>query len=190
MITPEMSVNTKGWSPGQRRDLLRSFVKEYNCENIFPWEELLKSDFFKAPASTKYHGAYEGGLFDHSMNVANALCHFTKIGLTSWQRPESPLLVGIFHDACKLGKYKEDEFGGFDWAPNKDLPIYGGHGAESLIRVQQWVKLTEEEAMCIRFHMGAYEKEDWDAYGMAVERYPNVLYTHTADMAASRLLEE
>ena len=73
MVTPEMSVNTIGWSPGQRVDLLRSIVKEYGCESFFPWEELLASDFFKAPASTKYHGAYAGGLFDHSMNVANAL---------------------------------------------------------------------------------------------------------------------
>ena len=192
MITPEMSVNTIGWSPGQRVDLLRSLVKEYDCEKFFPWEELLASDFFKAPASTKYHGAYVGGLFDHSMNVANALCYFTGAQLSNpWMRPESPLLVGIFHDACKIGKYDVNTTNdGFIWAPSEDFAIYGGHGAESLIRVQQWIQLTQEEAMCIRFHMGAYEKEDWEAFDKAIKKYPNVLWTHMADMAASKLLEK
>ena len=192
MITPEMSVNTIGWSPGQRVDLLRALVKEYGCESFFPWEELLASDFFRAPASTKYHGAYVGGLFDHSMNVANALCYFTGAQLSNpWMRPESPLLVGIFHDACKIGKYDLNTTNdGFIWAPSEDFAIYGGHGAESLIRVQQWIQLTQEEAMCIRFHMGAYEKEDWEVFDKAIKKYPNVLWTHMADMAASKLLEE
>ena len=192
MITTEMSVNTIGWSPGQRVDLLRALVKEYDCESFFPWEELLASDFFKAPASTKYHGAYVGGLFDHSMNVANALCYFTGAQLSNpWMRPESPLLVGIFHDACKIGKYDVNTTNdGFIWAPSEDFAIYGGHGAESLIRVQQWIQLTQEEAMCIRFHMGAYEKEDWEAFDKAIKKYPNVLWTHMADMAASKLLEK
>ena len=192
MITPEMSVNTIGWSPGQRVDLLRALVKEYGCESFFPWEELLASDFFKAPASTKYHGAYVGGLFDHSMNVANALCYFTGAQLSNpWMRPESPLLVGIFHDACKIGKYDVNTTNdGFIWAPSEDFAIYGGHGAESVIRVQQWIQLTQEEAMCIRFHMGAYEKEDWEAFDKAIKKYPNVLWTHMADMAASKLLEK
>ena len=192
MITPEMSVNTIGWSPGPRADLLRALVKDYGCASFFPWEELLAPDFFRAPASTKYHGAYVGGLFDHSMNVANALCYFTGAQLSNpWMRPESPLLVGIFHDACKIGKYGLNTTNdGFIWAPNEDFAIYGGHGAESLIRVQQWIQLTQEEAMCIRFHMGAYEKEDWEAFDKAIKKYPNVLWTHMADMAASKLLEK
>jgi len=192
MINPEMSVNTFGWSPGQRANLLRELVKEYDCESFFPWDTLLASDFFRAPASTKYHGAYAGGLFDHSLNVANYLCYLTGAQLTEpWMRPESPLLVGIFHDACKIGKYAVNSTNdGFTWAPDKEYPIYGGHGAESLIRVQQWIQLTEEEALCIRYHMGAYEHDDWDAFDMAIKKYPNVLWTHTADMAASKLLEK
>ena len=192
MITPEMSVNTIGWSPGQRVDLLRSLVKEYGCESFFPWEELLPTDFFSAPASTKYHGAYAGGLFDHSLNVANVLCYFTGAQLTNpWMRPESPFLVGIFHDSCKIGKYAVNNTNdGFIWSPSKDMPIYGGHGSESLIRVQQWIQLTREEALCIRFHMGPYEKDDWEAYDLAIKNHPNVLWTHMADMAASKVLEK
>lgn len=192
MINPEMSVNTFGWSPGQRANLLRELVKEYDCESLFPWDTLLASDFFQAPASTKYHGAYVGGLFDHSLNVANYLCYLTGAQLTEpWMRPESPLLVGIFHDACKIGKYAVNSTkDGFTYSPDKEYPIYGGHGAESLIRVQQWIQLTEEEALCIRYHMGAYEHDDWDAFDMAIRKYPNVLWTHTADMTASKLLEK
>lgn len=191
MINSEMSVYTLGWSPGQRANLLRGVVKEYNCESFFPWDELLASDFFYAPASTKHHCAYAGGLFDHSMNVANTLCYLTGAQVTNpWMRPESPLIVGIFHDMTKLWKYHVNSTNdGFIWQPDKAATLYGGHGIESLIRVQQWVQLTEEEVLCIRFHMGAYEKEDWEAFDAAIKKYPNVLWTHTADMLASKVLE-
>lgn len=192
MMKPEMSVNTLGWTAGQRVNLLRETVKTYGCDSFFPWKELLATDFFSAPASTKYHGAYAGGLFDHSMNVANALCYLTATEVASpWMRPESPFLVGLFHDVTKIGKYMVNDTGdGFKWAPNKENAIYGGHGAESLIRVQQWIQLTEEEAMCIRFHMGAFESDDWESFGIAIKKYPNVLWTHTADMMASKIMED
>jgi len=192
MMKPEMSVNTLGWTAGQRVNLLRETVKTYGCDDFFPWKELLATDFFSAPASTKYHGAYAGGLFDHSMNVANALCYLTATEVASpWMRPESPFLVGLFHDVTKIGKYMVNDTGdGFKWAPNKENAIYGGHGAESLIRVQQWIQLTEEEAMCIRFHMGAFESDDWEPFGIAIKKYPNVLWTHTADMMASKIMED
>lgn len=188
----DTAVNTKGWTPGQRSNFLREFAKEYGCESFFPWKELLCTDFFHAPSSTKYHGVYEGGLFDHSLNVSNSLCYLTGAQITNpWMRPESPFLVGILHDLCKVGKYAPNSTNdGFVWSPHGDWPIYGGHGSESLIRAQLMIQLTEEEALCIRFHMGAYEKDDWDAYDSAIKKYPNVLWTHTADMIASKLLEK
>lgn len=188
MIDTEIVVNTTGWSPGRRVDLLRGFVKEHHCDR-FPWKELLASDFLRAPASTKYHGAYIGGLFDHSMTVVNALYYLTEAGVTQpWMRPESPLIVGIFHDACKIGRYGANSAAdGFIRLVNPYFPVYGGHGSESLIRTQQWLQLTEEEALCIRFHMGAYEHDDWYAYDMAIKKYPNVLWTHQADMVASKV---
>lgn len=192
MITSEMAVFTKGWTASQRVKLLREAVKEYGCDEFFPWKELLATDFFVAPASTKYHGAYAGGLFDHSMNVANVLCYLTGAEMAEpWMRPESPFLVGIFHDLTKIGKYAVNDTGdGFKWSPATDRPIYGGHGAESVIRVQQLIQLTVEESLCIRFHMGAYEKDDWEAFDRAIKQYPNVLWTHTADMIASKMLEK
>lgn len=192
MLKPEDAVYTHGWTAGQRVNLLREFVLKYGCEPFFPWEELMASDFFVAPASTKYHGAYAGGLFDHSMNVANVLCYLTGAEMAEpWMRPESPFLVGIFHDLTKIGKYAVNDTGdGFKWSPAKDRPIYGGHGAESVIRVQQLIQLTVEESLCIRFHMGAYEKDDWEDFDKAIQQYPNVLWTHTADMIASKMLEK
>ena len=53
---------------------------------------------------------------------------------------------------------------------------------------QKIIDLTEEEVLCIRWHMGAYdEKENWNILGRAIEQFPNVLYTHTADMIAARI---
>ena len=148
-------------------------------------DKLKDLNFFEAPASTKYHGNYAGGLFDHSFSVMNHLVKLTKdLGLT-WERPESPYIVGLFHDLCKCDQYK--------WDADKNAYVYAqtllnGHGEKSIIIAQNILQLTEEEILCIRWHMGAFdEKENWNLYGGAIEQYPNVLWTHTADMIAARI---
>ena len=144
--------------------------------------------FFTAPASTKYHGSYEGGLFDHSLEVAKILVELTdKLGLT-WERPESPYIVGMFHDFCKCDNYLLDtETNLYKYRSDIVIP---GHGDKSVIMLQKYIKLTDEEIACIRWHMGAYETDPkmWEYYGRAIEKYPNVLYTHTADMIASKII--
>jgi len=144
--------------------------------------------FFDAPASTKYHGNYEGGLFDHSLEVTKALVDLTeKLGLT-WSRPESPYIVGMYHDICKCDLYYWDiETNSYKFNEECILP---GHGDKSVIVTQKYISLTDEEIACIRWHMGAYETDTklWNYYGRAIEEYPNVLYTHTADMVASKIL--
>lgn len=144
--------------------------------------------FFTAPASTKYHGAYEGGLFDHSFQVAKELVNLTeKLGL-KWKDPKSPIVVGLFHDLCKCDNYVYDiETNGYKYNPDIIIP---GHGEKSVIMLQKYIDLTDEEIACIRWHMGAYEKDPkmWEYFGRAVETYPNVLYTHTADMIASKIV--
>ena len=141
-------------------------------------------NFFNAPASTKYHGNYEGGLFDHSLEVVNQLVDLTeKLGL-QWSRPESPYIVGMFHDICKMDKYiRTDE--GYEY---NDEILLGGHGVKSVIMLQTMMELTDEEIMCIRYHMGVYETDDWKQFGLAIQKYPNVLYTHMADMIASKVV--
>lgn len=144
--------------------------------------------FFTAPASTKYHGAYEGGLFDHSLETAKQLVMLTdQIGL-KWERPESPYIVGMYHDLCKCGAYVKDiETGKYKINPDIIIP---GHGDKSVMMILKYTYLTDEEIACIRWHMGAYETDPkmWSYYGKAVEKYPNVLFTHTADMIASKII--
>ena len=148
-------------------------------------EHLDKLGFFTAPASTKYHGNYDGGLFDHSYAVTEALVNLTKkLGL-QWQRKLSPYIVGMFHDLCKCDDYYFDNES--QSYKKKDV-ILNGHGEKSVIIAQSILNLTEEEILCIRWHMGAYDdKENWNILGRAIEEYPNVLYTHTADMIAARI---
>lgn len=144
--------------------------------------------FFTQPASTKYHGAHEGGLFDHSFLTAKSLVELTeKLGLT-WERPESPYIVGMYHDLCKCDNYVKDfETDKYIYNPEIIIP---GHGDKSVIILQKYISLTDEEIACIRWHMGAYETDTkmWNYYGKAIEKYPNVLFTHTADMIASKIL--
>lgn len=157
-----------------------------NFENVFLY--LQYNNFFEAPASTKYHGSYPGGLCDHSINVACALYDFTISHDLEWQRPESPWIVGFFHDLCKIDLYNRKEDGTYEH--NKDT-LFKGHGDKSLMLISSVLLLTEEEAACIRYHMGAFtDKEEWSDYTSAIHKFPNVLFTHTADMVAAHIIEE
>lgn len=94
--------------------------------------------------------------------------------------------MGMFHDLCKLDNYQRTDNEAWEYNNATLLP---GHGDKSVMMLQQYMRLTEEEMFCIRWHMGAFDdKENWNSYGRAVTRYPNVLYTHTADMVAARIL--
>lgn len=147
----------------------------------------LKEHHFKdQPASTKYHLNISGGLLLHSVNVALVLDKLTSELNLQWQRAESPIIVGLFHDLCKLDAYQQD-LDGFTY--NEDQLIKG-HGDKSVMMLSQFTTLTEEEVLCIRYHMGAYETDSWKQFDSAIKRYPNVLFTHTADMIASKLWED
>lgn len=151
-------------------------------------DDLEEIGFFTAPASTKYHGNYEGGLFNHSLEVMMCLKKLTEKMELKWYSPRSPYIIGLFHDLCKCDQYILNEDGTYSY--NKNLTL-NGHGEKSIIIVQQILEapLTEEEILCIRWHMGAFDdKENWNSYGLAIEKYPNVLWTHTADMMASRIM--
>ena len=154
---------------------------------------LLANGFFSAPASTKYHGNYEGGLYDHSFTVMNILVELSAKNNLKWQRAESPFIVGMFHDLCKIDQYRIDnsepytvgEATRYEYRTDTD---FKGHGDKSILLLCQHMKLTEEEVMCIRYHMGAFtQKDEWRDYTNAVHRYANVLWTHHADMLASHV---
>ena len=153
---------------------------------------LLRMGFFEAPASTKYHGAYSGGLFDHSVNVMRNLVDLTeKLGLR-WRSPYSPVRIGMLHDLCKADQYirvVSETDGDSHYEFNK-YTLLKGHGDKSVLLASQFMVLTEEEVLCIRYHMGSFcEKEEWSLYTDAIHAYPNVLYTHMADMMAAHMDE-
>jgi 23S rRNA maturation-related 3'-5' exoribonuclease YhaM len=151
--------------------------------NVTDW--LKEKGFFTSPASTKYHGNYEGGLFDHSLAVTEALVELTENNGLVWQNPRSPYIVGMFHDLCKIDQYRTDnKISGYFYREDA-LP---GHGDKSVIFLSQFYELTEEEKLCIRYHMGAFtDKEEWREYTQAIHEYGNVLWTHHADMIASHI---
>jgi len=168
------------------------------ANRIVPW--LIEHKFFEAPASISHHGNEPGDLARHSICVAETLIEMTdKLGLT-WQHPRSPAVVGLLHDLCKLDDYElviddpgVEVFGGqikgrvSHWDRRKEK-LMEGHGEKSVILASTILQLTDEEMMCIRFHMGAFtEPKEWDYYGRACAKYPNVLFTHTADMVAARV---
>lgn len=152
---------------------------------------LVENGFFTAPASTKYHGNYEGGLFDHSFAVANILLDLSAKNALEWQRKESPFLIGMFHDLCKIDQYKPNKQEAINEPPYlyNTNTLLKGHGDKSVMMLASHVQLTEEEVMCIRYHMGAFtEKEEWNDYTRAIHKYKNVLWTHHADMIASHII--
>ena len=143
--------------------------------------------FFSAPASTRFHGSYPGGLYDHSAAVTRNLLKLTNnLGLR-WLDKRSPYIVGMLHDVCKCKMYKLDVTGEkYEYQHDLKLP---GHGERSVMIAHiLGVCLTLEEIMCIRWHMGAFDdKAMWNSYGRAIEDYNTVLWTHTADMMATRI---
>ena len=170
------------------RNRVREYIEFMPSKGIIDVSELGSLGFFKAPASTKYHGAYEGGLFDHSLETVKSLVELTTKLNLKWKRPESPFIVGMYHDLCKCDNYVKDfETDKYIYNPEIIIP---GHGDKSVIILSQYMRLTDEEIACIRWHMGAYETDIkmWNYYGKAIEKYPNVLYTHTADMIASKIV--
>ncbi|MBO1291986.1 hypothetical protein [Faecalibacterium sp. Marseille-P9590] len=158
-------------------------------------DQLQCMGFFEAPAAIHHHGAFTGGLFRHSAAVMNMLLVYTEQLELDWGRKESPYIVGMFHDLCKTDDYvpvaSSQILGETEWGYN-DKRLLTGHGDKSVIMLQQLLKgnVTMQEAMCIRWHMGAFDsKENRNAYGNAVACDQNILYTHTADMYASRVLD-
>lgn len=172
------------------------FTNCLSCKTEDFIEYLKQIGYFKAPASSMYHGAYVGGLVDHSFIVMRELVRLTERLWLNWNRPESPYIIGMFHDLCKSDEYEAHiEYDGNDRRTintmfiKKDpdtLPLTG-HGDKSIKLLEDYIKLTNEEWACIRYHMGAFYPYEMNDYGNAIEHYENVLWTHTADIYATRV---
>lgn len=162
-----------------------------------------KSDFFTAPASARYHSAYAGGLCEHSLNVYYCLKDYLSrervTDLYGLEYSEETIaLVALLHDVCKIGCYKpgtrnvKGEDGKWQSVPTFHFedPLPYGHGEKSVYIVNGFVRLTREEAMAIRWHMGFSGTEDNRMVGRAFSQYPLAFALSVADMEASYFLEE
>lgn len=161
------------------------------------------SDFFTAPASTRYHLAYEGGLCEHSLNVYDCLCDYLQRDRVKQQyglkySDESIAIVALLHDLCKINVYKpgtrnvKDEFGKWQTIPSYDYDdqIPYGHGEKSVYIISGYMRLTREEAFAIRYHMGFSGNEDPKNVGASFEKFPLAFALSTADMEASYFMEK
>lgn len=177
-----LMANFEAFSTRDRINLFMSSLSEYVPKKLI--QHLVDNKFFEQYASSRFHGNYPGGLFDHSYCVMLKLIELTDQLNLKWQDKRSPYIIGMLHDLCKM-----DEYEVVDGIPHKikDTPIIG-HGDKSCILLSNFITLTEEEDLCIRYHMGAFNTKDWNAYGAAIEKYDTVLWTHTADMYISRLI--
>lgn len=185
------------------------FIKIYN-ENITRegadkfLEYLLSSasDFFTAPASTRFHGSYEGGLVEHSLNVYYCLRDYlsrdrvkNEYGYTC--SDETIAIAALLHDVCKINCYKKgtrnvkDKNGVWQSVPTydyqDDMPY--GHGEKSVYIINGFMRLSREEAFAIRYHMGFAGEENTRNVGTAFEMYPLAFALSTADMEATYFLE-
>ena len=161
-----------------------------------------QSDFFTCPASARYHGAYEGGLCDHSLNVYDCLCAFLDSpqakALGFHYSEESVALVALLHDLCKAGCYKvssrnvKDEKGVWKSVPFYEFsdPLPYGHGEKSVYILSGFMRLSREEAFAIRYHMGFSGIEDKRDIGTVFESYPLAFALSHADMVATYFLEK
>ncbi len=162
-----------------------------------------RSEFFNDPASARYHGAYAGGLCDHSVNVYHCLVDYlarerVKELYGVEYSAESVAIVGLLHDLCKAGCYKlttrnvKGEDGRWQSVPSYsfDDPMPYGHGEKSVYIVNGFLRLSREEAMAIRWHMGFSGTEDNRMVGRAFKKYPLAFALSVADMEATYYLED
>ena len=181
-------------------------ISSINREGIDKLLEFLeKTDFYTAPASTKRHNAFKGGLCEHSINVYK---RFVKL-LTmeygeNWSEkvnPESVAIMGLLHDVCKVDTYVEDyrnvkdENGYWIKKPyykvEDHLPY--GHGEKSVYILSAFIKLTREEALAINWHMGEYDQRVQNGSYIISEvfyNYPVCFLMHLADLTATYLDEK
>ena len=173
----------------QYLELLKDIKREGMDELI---KFLEKTDFFIAPASTKYHGDYEGGLVEHSLKVYEILKEKIKTAPIEMNVSEDTIkIVALLHDICKVNFYKVDYRNAKDamgvW---QKVPYYTiedtipyGHGEKSVMMLTEYIKLTSEEKYAIRWHMGFSEpKELYTTLGQAFKKYPLALLLHEADL--------
>lgn len=183
-------------------NIYKSNITREGSDKLLEYLMSDKSDFFTAPASTRFHGSHEGGLLEHSLNVYYCLKDYLErdraknvYGMNYSE--ESIAVSALLHDICKVNFYKVDyrnsknEKGQWEKVPyytiDDKLPY--GHGEKSVYIITGFMRLTREEAFAIRYHMGFSGNDDVNQVGKSFEMFPLAFALNTADMEASYFLE-
>ncbi len=189
-----MDKETQNQLTEQFADLLRSTGRSGIEELILYLQE--ETDFFTAPASTKYHGAFAGGLLMHSINVCAELNLDPNSKIYP---PETLIIVALLHDICKANCYHTEKRNVKEngvWVEKQvyvfddEFPL--GHGEKSLYLASKFIELSDEEAAAIRWHMGAFDcafRGGDRGLNAAYEKYPLAVMLHMADMRATYIME-
>lgn len=170
------------------------------ADKLMAWLE--ESDFFMAPASSNHHLAKPGGLVEHSVNVYRRLRALfeAEYGESVAEFEETIAVCGLLHDICKANFYtvemrnRKNEFGQWEKYPYyaiKDQLPYG-HGEKSVYIISAFMRLSRDEAMAIRWHMGGFDESvRGGSYAMseAFNQHSLAVLTHLADMQATYLDE-
>ncbi len=177
-------------------DQYKANITRRGADRLLEW--LMSTDFFTAPASTRFHAAYEGGLVEHSLNVYRIMMkkHFVE----GEDDPESAAICTLLHDICKAGFYevsfrnRKNDAGVWEKVPyytiNDKFPY--GHGEKSVFLIERFMRLKNEEAVAIRWHMGGFDdaaKSGSFAIAHAYENYPLAVKLHLSDLEATYLCE-
>ena len=167
-------------------------IKRDGIRDLMEWLE--STDFFTAPASTRFHGNFEGGLAHHSLNVHRQLGNLVNwYGYSKEYSMETLAIVALFHDVCKVGCYKTEMRWRKDdrnqWEQYATYRFqedfaFGGHGSKSVFLVQNFIKLTPDEAVAINCHMGQWDATTYSNPTAAYEKCPLAWLLHVADEAA------
>lgn len=187
-----------------KNDFLKIFDNYIKREGADKLKEyLILSDFFDAPASSKFHCAYEGGLCDHSVNTFNRLLQNVKNEFgDDWEKyysAETIAICGLLHDLCKIDFYKTDyrnvkENG--EWVKKpyyaKEEALPYGHGEKSVYIINGFIRLSREEAMAINWHMGGFDprtKGFDNSLSIAYSMFPLCVLLHVSDLEATYIDE-
>ena len=183
----------------QKKEFLticQASIQREGIMDLLDW--LCRADFFTAPASTHYHGGYAGGLCQHSIDVYQYAKKMLFL-LDKAPSEESVAIATLFHDLCKVNLYRMDKKNQKINGEWKEVPVYvidekyhfGGHGSKSVFLIQQFMKLTTEEAAAINCHMGFSDGSATTIRDVsnAYHQFPLAWIVHAADEAATFLLE-
>ena len=177
-------------------EIYDKYITREGSKELKEW--LLSSDFETAPASTRFHGSYEGGLIEHSVHVWEEMVRLLKAYPEIQTNGETVAIITLLHDLCKIGCYKVELRNKKENGVWRSVPAYvfdedfafGGHGSKSVFLIQQFIKLTPEEAVAINCHMGSWDRSPSDyAVGDAFEAYPLAWLLHVADESATFIRE-